>query len=115
MGPSQQVKHELEQCGEMVCLGWEDGRRSPEYRALIQPLRYKNKMYLEGTQTPIGLNERGYYMYIGPADQEISARGGAFLLRGEERYQIDRAERVTFRGETVYYWAILRNYTEAEA
>ncbi len=114
MNPSEQIRRELEKCGETVCLGWEDGRRGAQYRALIEPLRYKNKMYLEGTQTPIGLNARGYYLYIGPADQEVEAGDGIFLIRGSRRYEIDRAECVVYRGQTVYRWAVLRNYTEAE-
>ena len=115
MKPAQNIKKELERCGGMVYRCRENGTRSGGFRALIQPLRYKNKMYLEGTHTPIGLNERGYYMYIGPAEQEIRAENGTFLLCGGIRYEVDRAERVDYAGEAVYYWAILRNETEGSS
>lgn len=114
MKPSQQIQMQLRRCGGDVYLVGDDGRKTGPFRALIQPLRYKNKMYLEGTQTPVGLNNRGYYMYIGPADRAISASDSLYLESGGVRYQIDRAEAVCFRGETVYRWAVLRNVTEAE-
>lgn len=113
MRPAQQIKRQLERCGGDVYLLGDGGRKDGPFRALIQPLRYKNKMYLEGTHTPIGLNARGYYMYIGPADREISPGNGEWLESGGVRYEIDRAESVSFRGEAVYRWAILRNITEA--
>lgn len=114
MRPSQQIRQELERCGSLVFRCREDGWESTGYRALIQPLRYKNKMYLEGTHTPIGLNERGYYMYIGPAEQPVGASAGEWVRCGAARYEIDRVEHVDYAGEAVYYWAILRNETEAE-
>ena len=55
----------IERYGRSVSLSMEDGWHSPQFRALIQPLRYKNKMYLEGVHTPIGIHDPGYYLYIG--------------------------------------------------
>ena len=40
------------------------------FNALVQPLRYKNKMYVAGTNTEIGLAEENYYLYIGPAGKD---------------------------------------------
>lgn len=115
MEPSRQIEKQLERCGAYMYLVKPDGRRVGPFRALIEPLRYKNKMYLEGTHTPIGFNERGYYMYIGPASRGFEAREDQYLESGGIRYQIDRAEDVFFRGQVAYRWAILRNMTEAEA
>lgn len=42
----------IERYGRSVSLSMEDGWHSPQFRALIQPLRYKNKMYLEGDALP---------------------------------------------------------------
>lgn len=114
MRPAEQIRRQLEHCGGAVYLERDGGTRSGPFRALIQPLRYKNKMYLEGTQTPIGLNARGYYMYIGPAEQELRVSADEWLESGGVRYEVDRVESVSFRGEPVYRWAILRNRTEAE-
>ena len=42
------------------------------FNALVQPLRYKNKMYVAGTNTEIGLAEENYYLYIGPGNKDFS-------------------------------------------
>ena len=62
----------IERYGRSVSLSMEDGWHSPQFRALIQPLRYKNKMYLEGVHTPIGIHDPGYYLYIGPAAHDVT-------------------------------------------
>ena len=109
----------IERYGRSVSLSMEDGWHSPQFRALIQPLRYKNKMYLEGVHTPIGIHDPGYYLYIGPAAHDVTKLGSMgeevwLNASGGERYQIDRAERVYLGEEALYIWAILRSVTEAE-
>lgn len=48
----------IERYGRSVSLSMEDGWHSPQFRALIQPLRYKNKMYLEGVHTRLASTTR---------------------------------------------------------
>ncbi|MDR1464916.1 MAG: hypothetical protein LBJ11_06425, partial [Oscillospiraceae bacterium] len=52
-----------------------DGWRSAGYGAFLQPLRYKNKMYLGGVNTRIGFNREGYYLYLGPAGHDLTKLG----------------------------------------
>lgn len=83
---------------------------SPQYRAFLQPLRYKNKMYLEGTYTPIGKDQNDLYLYIGPKEHDVTRLGdGARLLDSDAReYVLQRTEKVC-RGDTpFYFWAILK-------
>ena len=84
-------------------------------RAFISPLRYKNKMYLYGVNTEIGYNPQGHYLYIGPPDPDLTvAEDGAYLTCGNEKYRIDRAEKV-YKGDEVFYiWAIIRVIVELE-
>lgn len=86
-----------------------------KYKAFIQPLRYKNKMYLDGVYTQIGFNSQGHYLYIGPPDPDLTlAEDSAFLSSDGIKYQIDRAERV-YNGDRVFYiWAIIRTIVEVE-
>lgn len=90
-----------------------DSGKTESCKALIQPLRYKNKMYLDGVYTEIGFNSQGHYLYIGPADVDLTAvADGDFLSAGSMNYQIDRAEKV-YAGEKVFYiWAIIRTIVE---
>lgn len=104
----------MERYGRSVSLSTPDGWHSPLYRAFIQPLRYKNKMYLEGSHTEIGLYSPGYYLYIGPAAHDLTRLEADASLHaaGGERYQIDRAEQVFIGEEPLYIWAILRSMTQ---
>lgn len=58
--------------GKDVFITNSTGWQSPVFRAAIQPLRYKNKMYLGGVYTEIGKAKYDYFLYIGPPDHDIS-------------------------------------------
>lgn len=92
-----------------------DGSKSESCKALIQPLRYKNKMYLDGVYTEIGFNSQGRYLYIGPPVPDLTlASDTATVSSGDTSYRIDRAERV-YNGDKVFYiWAIIRTIVEVD-
>ncbi len=102
----------LQQYGREVSLCTENSVKH-SFKALIQPLRYKNKMYLDGIYTEIGFNSQGHYLYIGPPDIDLTvAADGEFLTADGISYQIDRAEKV-YNGDKVFYiWAIIRTIVE---
>lgn len=86
-----------------------------ETAAIISPLRYKNKMYLDGVNTEIGFNSQGHYLYLGPPTPDLTAcAAGDYLQAGAEKYRIDRAERVYCGREVFYIWAIIRVIVETE-
>jgi len=86
------------------------------YRAFIQPLRYKNKMYLEDKRVPIGIGDMSYYLYLGPAEHDLSVLDNdEFLLRSDnESFLITRAERIYIKDEIAYIWAVLKKTKEEE-
>ena len=91
----------------------EDGWNSEIYHCFIQPLRYKNKMYLDGIYTEIGFNSQGHYLYIGPPDIDLTqASDSEFLKSDGISYQIDRAEKVYNAEKPFYIWAIIRTIVE---
>lgn len=81
--------------------------------AFIQPLRYKNKLYLRGKYTEIGKNKEDYYLYIGPPDVDISETDGSSvqLVFSDKEYLVYRTEYHTIAGNDVYQWAIIRPVT----
>lgn len=97
--------------GREVRLNLSETETSLPFKAFLQPLRYKNKMYLQGVYTDVGLSAQGYYLYIGPSEPDLhSAAKNGFLTADGQKYQIDRAEYV-YRGNEVWYiWAVLRSY-----
>ena len=92
-----------------------DGSKTESGKALIQPLRYKNKMYLDGVYTEIGFNSQGRYLYIGPPVPDLTlASDSAKVTSGSTSYRIDRAERVYNGNEVFYIWAIIRTIVKGE-
>ena len=106
------LKSMFEKYGQEVTLKTDDGWSSPIYGAFIQPLRYKNKMYLYGVNTEIGYNSQGYYLYIGPPEHDLTVNEDALIIDGDIKYQIDRAEKIKFGEEVLYVWAVVRTVVE---
>lgn len=93
-----------------------DGWTSAFFKAFLQPLRYKNKMYMEGTYTPIGRDMNGLYLYIGPDDHDLSRiEKHGRVIDGENRqYIIQRVEKVFCGDKIFYFWAILKEVKEVK-
>lgn len=104
----------FEKLGRDMKLGRDDGWRSAMFKGFIQPLRYKNKMYLDGVYTVIGFDNQDKYLYIGPSDYDLTAPAMAngFILSDGVKYTIDRAEKVYFFDMPGYIWAIVREMVE---
>lgn len=103
--------------GRRVKLLLPDGWESAEYYASIQPLRYKNKMYLGGINTKIGFNSEGYYLYLGPPEHDLTSLVDKNLNIECDgcKYIVDRAEKVYKNDSEVFYiWAIIRTAVEEE-
>ena len=81
----------------------------------IQPLRYKNKMYLNGVNTVIGFNSQGHYLYIGPPDHDVSRLDSEqWIESNSQKFTVDRSEKVYFKNEVIYVWAIIREIVEVD-
>ncbi|MEG0978427.1 MAG: hypothetical protein RR911_05765 [Oscillospiraceae bacterium] len=102
--------------GRDVSLHMKDGWTSGIFRAFLQPLRYKNKMYLEGIHTDIGFSEQGYYLYIGPSTHNLATLPhDAWILDSDnKKYYINKAEKVFVAKDTLYVWAIVRGVEEGQ-
>ncbi|MBQ9553081.1 MAG: hypothetical protein IJU96_10005 [Clostridia bacterium] len=109
-------KNLFEPFGRTVTLRDANGDTLNTFKALIQPLRYKNKMYLDGIYTEIGFNSQGHYLYLGPPEPDLcAAAAGDHLFADGISYQIDRAEKVYQNDKVFYIWAIIRTITEVES
>ncbi len=100
--------------GREIRLARDDGWYSPIFHGFIQPLRYKNKIYLDGVYTVIGFDNQGKYLYIGPPEHDLTnfdTTQGHIEADGV-KYTIDRAEKVYYSDTPVYIWAIIREVVE---
>lgn len=74
--------------------------------ALIQPLRYKNKMYLELERSEIGIKDNTCFLYIGPAEYDL--RDSNVTIRCEDgSFSVSRADMIYFGNTPSYVWAVL--------
>ena len=87
-----------------------DGNSQTEkYKAFLQPLRYKNKMYLSGYYSELGHYGEGYYLYVGPPSVPLKNLSAKAILHCEGvNYNIYRTEQVFFKNKSVYVWAIIK-------
>lgn len=104
----------LKSFGQDVRITDGEGWSTEIFRAFVQPIRYKNKMYLEGVYTPAGLSEKGYYLYIGPPSHDLTKVEDALVHTDELTLKIERAEKVFFQNKVCYIWAVLMSVTREE-
>ena len=101
--------------GQEITFKGNDGWSTPIFGGFIQPLRYKNKMYLNGVNTVIGFNSQGHYLYIGPPDHDAGRLTSAQWIESNgQKFTVDRSEKVYFKNEVIYIWAIIREIVEVE-
>lgn len=104
------ILRELSKYGESLTVTTESG--SLRIKGILQPLLYKNKMYLGGTQLPDGFFDSGYYMLICPPEVKLPVLGTAFLESKDKKYILKRSETVRVKSEDIYVWAVLMPYGE---
>ena len=86
-----------------------DPNGSYDFQAFLQPLRYKNKMYLSGTLTEIGYDTLRKFVLICPVSVNIPAVDGtrATLEFDGDSFCVGHCEKVFFGETPLYYWAIV--------
>lgn len=85
-----------------------DGEET-EFYGFIQPLRYKNKMYLNGISTELGYNTTKKYLLISQADVKLkqSERENVIITATDGKYCCDHSETVCFGEKECYCWSII--------
>ena len=85
------------------------------WKALIQPLRYRNKLYVEESAEPPGMINRTAYLYIGSKENDLRVypRGTLFLCDGE-LLTLTHCELTRLSDKSEYVWAVLSFYSLAE-
>ncbi len=83
-------------------------------KAFIEPLRYKNRMYIGGKRIEPGYYDGGHYLYIGQHTIPLDDIHNTVISRGEEKFCVKRAEMYKLGNESIYVWAIIVTYREKE-
>jgi len=87
---------------------------STEIKGVVQPLRYKNKLFLNGTYGGAGLNAQDSYVYIGIPSNNIAKKEGAILETIGKKLFAVKTDFLYFSDVPLYEWAILKEYTEEQ-
>lgn len=79
------------------------------FKAIIQPLRYKNKIYLSGVVTELGYDSVKKYLVLAPVGVGLEGVDGVhkILTVDGEKYFVDCAEKVYLNSQAYYCWAII--------
>lgn len=80
-----------------------------EYRCLIQPMRYKNKMFIDSQYTKVGIVDESCFLYLGPPEHELTELIGTQLYDEFGRsFSCVKTEKIFFGNTPMYTWAVLR-------
>ena len=104
---NEKIKKMLELCGGEILVKRKNGT-SARGAAVVEPLRYKNKLYVEMQPTELGKTDDGCYKYLGPYNLEFS-EGDTVSYRGKD-FVVQRFEMVCLGEKPMYTWAVLRPY-----
>lgn len=74
--------------------------------SLLQPLLYKNKLYVELQPSEFGKFDDGCYLYLGPSESNLKP-DDVVIIDGE-KYITQRYEAMYLFSRSIYGWAILR-------
>lgn len=84
-------------------------KQSYDFFGFLQPLRYKNKLYLSGVPTELGFDGLNKYLLICDPGVDIELIDGIKhrLCFEDNAYGVDHFERVYRFGKAFYLWAIV--------
>ena len=74
--------------------------------AFVEPLRYRNRIYIGGQYHVLGRNRREKYLYIGSANHRLVENKSVIETHGN-KYIVKRSETYYIKDFPLYEWAIL--------
>lgn len=103
------VDREIGRFGSQVRILQDEG--FIETRAFVEPLRYRNKIYIGGEYRMLGMLRREKYLYVGKSSHRLTENKSVIVSHGE-KYLVKRCETYYVKDTPVYEWAILVPFGE---
>ena len=75
-------------------------------RAFIEPLRYRNVIYIGGEYRNLDMKCSEKYLYVGIPDIPL-VENKTIIERKDEKYLVKRVEKYYVKEQVAYTWAIL--------
>ena len=88
-----------------------DSESTIKTKAFVEPLRYRNKIYIGGQYHHLGVNRIDKYLYIGPPELELKELSSVIETQSG-KYIVKRCETYYVKDYPIYVWAILLPYGE---
>ena len=61
------------------------GETEWQINAIIQPMRYKNKLYIEQERTELGFKDTECFLYLGPAEPDFAGFESDTVVKSHDR------------------------------
>ena len=103
------VDREIGRYGSSVTINQGGNRIST--RAFLEPLRYRNKIYIGGEYRTLGFLRREKYLYVGKSIHRL-VENKSVIETQDNKYIVKRCETYFVKDPPVYEWAILVPYGE---
>lgn len=99
----------LKKRGVLLRIFHDPTKEETEFYAFLQPLRYKNKLYLSHEPTELGFDTLQKYLMVTSAEVPLETVDGFIykLYLGDSYLKIDHCEKVFFGKKPYYYWSIV--------
>lgn len=104
------VKDTINRYGSSVCI--DNNGEKTNTKAFVEPLRYKNRIYVGGEYHRLGFRRTEKYLYIGTPDDKLIANTSVIELK-DCKYIVKRCENYYVNDSCIYVWAILVPYGES--
>lgn len=88
----------------------DDGSDSRSYSAFIEPLRYKNKIYLDGTSLTQGFVDGSHWLMIAPPELVLDKPLESYAIECaamDKRFMVKKCDTYYIEDKPIYLWAIL--------
>ena len=80
-------------------------------KAFVEPLRYKNRVYVGGEYHHLGFRKTEKYLYVGCPENKLEANSCVIEMQNN-KYIVKRCETYYVKDNPIYVWAILESYGE---
>ena len=97
------AKRLIYQCGRKVYFPYEQGEKC--FTAYLNPIRERTEKIVP---TESGVLHQGKWLMLAAAQDADLVQNGVIFRAGEDRFIVERAEKVFFGEETAYFWAIVQ-------
>ncbi len=105
MSMAQIAQSMLERFGDKIEI--HEGDKVTHIFGVVQPLLYKNKMYLSGTIKDAGYFDGGHFLMIAPATAKIRDYRNTIIRHFGRTFKIKKVEIISSFGEDLYVWIVL--------